>query len=57
MPKGDVKVQGWLEESGFTVRRLTGLQSASLRAIAQVPVDTIRDTLHELDSDDVDALV
>ena len=57
MPKGDVEVRNWLEQSGFNVRRLTGLQCASPREIAQVSVDTIRDTLHALDGDDVDALV
>lgn len=57
MPKGDVEVQRWLEESGFAVKRLTGLQCQSPRAIAQVPQDHIRDALIALNGDDVDALV
>jgi len=57
MPKGDVEVQNWLEQSGFVVKRLTGLQCQSPRAIAQVPQDRIRDELVALDGDDIDALV
>ena len=57
MPKGDVEVQKWLEESGFSVKRLKGLKCESPRAIAQVPVDTIRSELEALDGDDIDALV
>jgi maleate isomerase len=57
MPKGDVEVQKWLEESGFQVKRLTGLQCQSPRAIAQVPQDRIRSELTALDGDDIDALV
>jgi maleate isomerase len=57
MPKGDAEVQNWLEESGFSVKRLTGLKCQSPRAIAQVPQDRIREELTALDGDDVDALV
>jgi len=57
MPKGDVEVRGWLEEAGFEVVRLIGLQCASPREIAQVPVARIRTELEGLDGDDVDALV
>ncbi|MGB3553639.1 MAG: Asp/Glu racemase [Jannaschia sp.] len=57
MPKGDVEVRGWLEESGFAVARLNGLQCSSPRAIAEVPQDRIRTELEALDGDDVDALV
>jgi maleate isomerase len=57
MPKGDAEVQGWLEESGFAVARLTGLKCDSPRAIAQVPQARIAEALAELDGDDVDALV
>jgi maleate isomerase len=57
MPKGDAEVQNWLEESGFTVAALKGLQCKSPRAIAQVPATTIRDELKALDGDGIDALV
>ncbi|SIS75451.1 maleate isomerase [Roseivivax lentus] len=57
MPKGDEQVRNWLEEAGFTVRRLTGLQCASPREIAEVPEARIRSALQDLDGDDVDALV
>ena len=57
MPKGDAEVRNWLEESGFEVRRLTGLQCASPRAIAEVSQQQIRAALEDLDGDDVDALV
>lgn len=57
MPKGDAEVKNWLEESGFAVKRLTGLQCQSPRAIAQVQQDRIRDELTALDGDDIDALV
>ncbi|TFL16509.1 maleate cis-trans isomerase family protein [Jannaschia formosa] len=57
MPKGDVEVRGWLEESGFAVARLKGLECSSPRAIAEVPQDTIRAELRALDGEDVDALV
>ena len=57
MPRGDEEVQNWLDESGFNVKRLTGLKCQSPRAIAQVPKATIHDQLHALDGDDIDALV
>jgi maleate isomerase len=57
MPKGDAEVRNWLEESGFDVRRITGLQCASPRAIAEVSQQYIRAALQDLDGDDVDALV
>lgn len=57
MPKGDAEVKGWLEEAGFEVAGLTGLQCASPRAIAQVPEACIRDEMKALDGPGVDALV
>ena len=57
MPKGDDEIRKWLEEKGFTVKRLKGLQCASPRAIAQVPQHQIRQELEALNGDDVDALV
>lgn len=57
MPKGDAEVRGWLEETGFQVPRLKGLECSSPRAIAQVPQETIAAELRALNGDDVDALV
>ena len=57
MPKGDTEVRGWLDEFGFTVARLKGLECSSPRAIAEVPQATIRTELEALDGEDVDALV
>jgi maleate isomerase len=57
MPKGDEQVRNWLEQAGFDVRRLTGLECASPRAIAEVPEARIREALKTLDGNDVDALV
>lgn len=57
MPKGDDEVRGWLESSGFEVRRLTGLQCGAPREIAEVPEARIRDELLSLDGPDIDALV
>lgn len=56
-PKGDETVRAYLEEAGFTIRRLTGLKCSSPFAIAQVPAATLRTTLRQLDGDDVDAIL
>lgn len=57
MPKGDAEVRAWLEEAGFAVAGLTGLQCASPTAIAHVSQARIREALKALDGPDVDALV
>jgi maleate isomerase len=46
-----------MAEAGFEIVRLKGLKCPSPRAIAQVPLSEIRASLHELNGDDVDALV
>jgi len=56
-PKGDETVRVYLEEAGFTIRRLIGLKCASPFAIAAVLPATLRGTLRELDGDDVDAIL
>jgi maleate isomerase len=56
-PKGDETVRVYLEEAGFTIRRLIGLKCASPFAIAEVLPATLRSTLRELDGDDVDAIL
>ncbi|MCR9152283.1 MAG: Asp/Glu racemase [Rhodobacteraceae bacterium] len=57
MSKGDAEVRAWLEEAGFEVAGLTGLECASPRAIAQVPEARIREALQALDAPEVEALV
>ncbi|EFL87538.1 Asp/Glu racemase [Ahrensia sp. R2A130] len=57
MPKGDEQVKAWLEESGFEVVTLKGLECPSPLAIAEVSEDQIRRALDEIDTDNVDALV
>ncbi|MHA7876884.1 maleate cis-trans isomerase family protein [Roseivivax sp.] len=57
MPKGDAQVRTWLEEAGFEVLGLTGLECASPRAIAEVPEARIRSALRALDAPEVEALV
>jgi maleate isomerase len=55
---GDVQVQRFLEESGYTVPRIIGLKCASATSIAHTPRQQILDTvLHQLEGDDVDAIV
>lgn len=56
-PKGDETVRVYLEQAGFTIRRLIGLKCASPFAIAEVLPATLRSTLRELDGDDVDAIL
>ena len=56
-PRGDEMVRAYFVEAGFDVVRLKGLKCASPRAIAQVPLQDIRNALRELDGDDVDALL
>ncbi len=56
-PKGDETVRAYLEEAGFTIRRLIGLKCASPFAIAQVPAATLRTTLRQIDGDDIDAIL
>jgi maleate isomerase len=56
-PRGDEMVRAYFVEAGFQVVRLKGLKCVTPRAIAQVPLKDIRDSLRELDGDDVDALL
>jgi maleate isomerase len=56
-PRGDEMVRAYFVEAGFDVVRLKGLKCASPRAIAQVPLQDIRNALRELDGDDMDALL
>ena len=56
-PRGDEMVRAYFLEAGFDVVRLKGLKCTTPRLIAQVPSQDIRNSLRELDGDDVDALL
>ncbi len=56
-PEGDEVVRAYMIDAGFEVVRLKGFKCPSPMAIAEVSLDDIRKSLHELDGDDVDALV
>ena len=56
-PIANKEVRRYFEESGFEVVRDLCLRCPSWIAIAEVPQDELRKTLHELNGDDVDALV
>lgn len=56
-PVGDRNVVTFFEESGYQVKRIRGLKCPSPVAIAHVSEQTLRDTLIELDGDDIDALI
>jgi maleate isomerase len=56
-PRGDEMVRAYFVEAGFDVVRLKGLKCTTPRAIAQVPLQDIRNGLRELAGDDVDALL
>jgi maleate isomerase len=57
MPVGDRNVRQFFEDAGFEIARLKGLRCASPIAIAQVPESTLRETIREVDGDDVDAII
>jgi maleate isomerase len=57
-PIGDTQVRRFLEESGYTVRNVVGLKCDTATSIAHTPPREVIDAvLHELDGDDVDAIV
>ncbi|MEE4205488.1 MAG: arylmalonate decarboxylase [Erythrobacter sp.] len=56
-PSANAQVAQFMSDHGIEVVRDTCLQCPSWTAIAQVPVDTLREELKKLDGDDVDALV
>ncbi|HPF27046.1 MAG: hypothetical protein R3F58_13755 [Steroidobacteraceae bacterium] len=56
-PRGDAMVQSYLEEDGFTVRRLIGLRCRSPLKIAHTTEAEMITALRELDGDDVDVIV
>ncbi len=56
-PSGDEIVRNYLKEAGFEVVRLVGLKCPSPWAIAEVPPETVRNHLRQLNGDDVDAIL
>jgi maleate isomerase len=56
-PAANAEVRRYFEESGFTVVRDACLRCPSWTAIAEVPDDVLRDTISQINGDDVDAIV
>jgi maleate isomerase len=57
-PVGDEQVRRFLEESGYTVTGVVGLKCDTATSIAHTPPREVIDVvLHQLDGDDVDAIV
>lgn len=57
LPAGDEQIRTYLDQAGFAVKRLKGLECKSPFAIARVSQATIKEELLALDGDDADALV
>jgi len=57
-PVGDQQVHRFLQESGYTVRKVIGLKCDTATSIAHTPPREVIDiVLNELDGEDVDAIV
>jgi maleate isomerase len=56
-PSGDVIVRTYLQEAGFDIAKLVGLKCPTPWAIAETPPETVRAHLHDLNSDDIDAIL
>lgn len=56
-PRGDEQVRRYFEEAGFSIPRLIGLKCPSPVQIAHTTRQQVVDALHELDGDDVEAIV
>ncbi|WP_340539146.1 maleate cis-trans isomerase family protein [Nocardioides sp. GXZ039] len=54
---GDANVERFFTELGHPVAAIKGLRCPTAVAIARVPEDTLREAIHEVDGDDVDAIV
>ncbi len=57
MPAGDEQVRAWFEQAGYQIVNFLGLQCPSPRQIAEVTPEQMRDALHYLDSDGVEAII
>lgn len=56
-PVGDKNVVRFFTESGYDVRAIRGLRSASPTLIAHESEETLREAIHEVNRDDVEAIV
>jgi maleate isomerase len=56
-PVADIEVGNYFTEAGFDVAAVTGLRCASATAIADVTPATIAETIRQIDSPDVEAIV
>lgn len=57
-PIADKQVGTYFTEAGFNVKRITGLRCPTATSISEVRLDRLNDlVLHELDGDDVEAIV
>ena len=56
-PKGDEVVRAYLEQAGYEVVSLKGLRCATPTLIAHTTPQEMRDSLRELDGEDVDAIL
>jgi maleate isomerase len=56
-PTGDEIVRSYLAEAGFEIVKLVGLKCATPWAIAEIPPETVRTHLRDLNGDNVDAIL
>jgi maleate isomerase len=56
-PVGDDNVRQYFEEIGYQVKKIKGLSRPSATAIAETSIQEVLDAVHEVDGDDVDAIV
>jgi maleate isomerase len=56
-PVGDDNVRQYFEEIGYQVKNIKGLSRPSATAIAETSIQEVLDAVHEVDGDDVDAIV
>lgn len=56
-PIGDARLRAFLEESGFEVAAIHGLRSKSVRSVATLTAEQLRDGFQRVDGSAVDALV
>lgn len=56
-PVADAQVRDFFGDIGLDVVRLTGLKCPSATAISEVPEDTLRRTLRDLDGPDVEGII
>lgn len=57
MPAGDEQVHQWFTEAGYDIAKLVGLRCESPRLIAEVSLEKMRETVMELNAENVDAIV